>query len=60
MWDVYVGQHLRAPKLQEILSHAAKTPAVFLDLMSLGVKLRKNLPGVKIYSAKQRHFSIEN
>jgi len=33
MWDVYVGWHLRAPKLQEILSHAAKTPALFLDLM---------------------------
>ena len=40
--------HLRSPKLQEILSHAAKTPAVFLDLMSLGVKLRKNLPAAKI------------
>lgn len=50
MWDVYVGWHLRAPKLQEILSHAAKTPALFLDLMSLGLELRKDLSDVKIYS----------
>ena len=44
------------PKLQEILSDAAKTPALFLDLMPLGVELRKSSVVRIIFPGYSHHY----